>query len=87
MPATYGASVLNLPSHWRAGTTSETGAFMGGRWSRPLRLIIDHARLPDDPPLRLLDALSGRSAAQLFSTDVTRPWHVEISAHANRNQA
>jgi hypothetical protein len=79
--------VLNLPSHWRAGTTSETGAFMGGKWSRPLRLIIDHPSLPDDPPIRLLDALAGRSGSQLFSTDVTRPWHVEISPRANPNQA
>jgi hypothetical protein len=79
--------VLNLPSHWRAGTTSETGAFIGGKWSRPLRLIIDHPSLPDDPPLRPLDALTGRSGAQLFSTDVTCAWHVEISPRANLNQA
>jgi hypothetical protein len=87
MPTTYGERVLNLPSHWRAGTTSESGAFMGGRWGRPLRLIVDHVSLPHDLPLRLLDALTGRSDAQLFSTDVTRAWHVEISPQANRNGA
>jgi hypothetical protein len=85
--ATYGASMLNLPRHWRAGTTSETGAFMGGKWSRPLRLIIDHSSLLDEPALRLLDAFTGRSGAQGFSTDATRPWHVEISPRANANQA
>jgi hypothetical protein len=58
--------VLNLPSHWRAGTTSESGAFMGGKWGRPLRLIIDHPSLPDDAPLRLLDAFTERSDAQLW---------------------
>jgi hypothetical protein len=60
---------------------------MGGKWGRPLRLIIDHPGLPDDPPLRLLDALTGRSGVQLFSTEVTRAWHLEISPQANRNQA
>jgi hypothetical protein len=79
--------VLNLPSHWRAGTTSKSGAFMGGKWARPLRMIIDHCSLPDDPALRLLDAFTGRADAQLFSTDVRRPWHVEISLQANPNQA
>jgi hypothetical protein len=87
MPPPYGERVLNLPSHWRAGTTSESGAFMGGKWARPLRLIIDHPTLPDDAPLRLLDSFSGRSDAQLFSTDVTRAWHVRISPEANPNQA
>jgi hypothetical protein len=60
---------------------------MGGKWGRRLRLIIDHPRLPDDSALRLLDAFAGRSDAQLFSTDMTRAWHVEISPQANRNQA
>jgi hypothetical protein len=87
MPPTYREGMLNLPSHWRAGTTSKSGAFMGGKWGRPLRLIIDHASLPDDPALRLLDAFAGRSDAQLFSTDATRAWHVEISPQPNRNQA
>src|SRR5205814_1597695 len=41
----------------------------------------------DDPSLRLLDALTGRSDAQLFSSDVTRAWRVEISPQANRNEA
>jgi hypothetical protein len=59
---------------------------MSGEWGRPLRLIIDHPSLPD-PPLRLLDALTGHSDTQLFSTDVRRAWHVEISPQANRNQA
>lgn len=86
MPPTYLEKVLNLPSHWRAGTTSASGAFMGAS-GRPLRLIVDHASLPEDLPLRLLDALTGRSDAQLFSTDVSRSWHVEISLPANRNQA
>lgn len=79
--------MLNLPSHWRAGTTSQTGAFMGGKWGRPLRLIVDHRGLPDDEALRLLDAFAGRADAQLFSTDVQREWHVEISRQANPNQA
>jgi hypothetical protein len=60
---------------------------MAGEWGRPLRLIIDHPSLAHDPSLRLLDALTGRSDAQLFSTDVTRAWHVEISPEANHNQA
>src|SRR5215211_530357 len=87
MLSAYGERVLNLPSHWRAGTTSRSGAFMGGKWSRSLRLIVDHASLPDAAPLRLLDALAGRSDAQLFSTDARRRWHVEISPEANANQA
>ena len=87
MSPTYGDRVLNLPSHWRAGTTSESGAFMGGKWGRPLRLVVDHASLPDDPALRLLDAFAGRSDAQLFSTAAGRAWHVEISPEANRNEA
>jgi hypothetical protein len=50
-------------------------------------LIIDHASLPPDAALHLLDAFSGHTEAQLFSTDATRPWHVELSAEANANQA
>ncbi len=80
-------SVLNLPSHWRAGTTSDSGPFMGGKWGRPLRLIVDHSSLPADPSLRLLDALGGRSDTELFSTDVTRAWHVKISPQANLHEA
>jgi hypothetical protein len=87
VPPPYGDRVLNLPSHWRAGTTSESGAFMGGKWARPLRLIVDHPSLPDDAPLRLIDAFTGHSDAQLFSTDARRAWHVEISPEANPNQA
>ena len=79
--------MLNLPSHWRAGTTSESGAFMGGKWGRPLRLIVDHPSLPDDPALRLIDAVTGRNDAHLFSTEKTRAWHVEISPEANDNEA
>lgn len=60
---------------------------MGGQWARPLRLVIDHPSLSDDPSLRLIDAFSGRSGAQLFSTDGARGWHVEISPEANRNGA
>jgi len=83
----YGENVLNLPNHWRAGTTRESSAFMAGDWSRPLRLIIDHASLPDDPSLRLLDAFAGHADAKLFSTDGRRACHVAISPHPNRNQA
>lgn len=60
---------------------------MGGKWSRPLRLIVDHLNLPDDRPLQLLDALTGRSDAQLFSTDIRRRWRVEISPEASQNEA
>lgn len=66
---------------------SQHGAFMGGRWARPLRLIVDHASVPGSPALRLLDSFAGRSGALLFSTETTRPWHVEISATANQNEA
>lgn len=60
---------------------------MGGKWGRPLRLVVDYPNLPNDAALRLLDAFAGRSGAQVFSTDVTRGWHVEISPEANANQA
>lgn len=83
----YGVGVLNLPSHWRTGATVQSGAFMGGKWGRPLRLVIDHPALPDGAPLRLLDALTGKSDARLFSTDTGHPWHVAISQQANQNKA
>jgi hypothetical protein len=50
---------------------------MGGKWGRPLRLIVDHPSPPVDAALRLLDVFSGRSGAQLFSTDATHAWYVD----------
>ena len=60
---------------------------MGGSWARALRLVIDHPSLPASESLRLLDTFGGQSNVQLFSTDTSRAWHVDISPEANGHQA
>jgi hypothetical protein len=84
-PVTSVASVLNLPLHWRAGTTSEQGPFMGDKWARNLGVIVDHPSLDASPALTLIDSFVRRDGLEVFSTDQARARHVEVDAERGDN--
>jgi hypothetical protein len=80
--------VLNTPAAWRIPPSwNERSPWASAPHDRPLRLVLDYATTASRPAVSLLQTFIGYRGLEIYSTDSSSTWRVEVGEQPNANNA